>query len=71
MFRHDPVAVPLAIEVALDYWQSLPKEQSGNDERRFVGAPLLIPPQNSIRKIAKSSTTQFTLDVPHSYLRLI
>lgn len=42
VFRHDPVVTPLAIEVALDYWQSLPGEQSGRDERRFTSAPLLI-----------------------------
>lgn len=42
VFRNDPVVTPLAIEVALDYWQSLPGEQSGKDERRFTGAPLLI-----------------------------
>lgn len=42
VFRHDPVVTPLAIEVALDYWQSLPGEHSGRNERRFTGAPLLI-----------------------------
>ena len=41
-FRHDPVVTPLALEVALDYWQALPGEESGRENRRFTGTPLLI-----------------------------
>src|ERR1700694_4963930 len=41
-FRHDPVVTPLALEVALDYWQALPGEGSGRGDRRFTGTPLLI-----------------------------
>jgi hypothetical protein len=38
----EQVLTPLALELVLDYWQSLPGEEVGVDNRRFTGAPLLI-----------------------------
>jgi hypothetical protein len=40
--RDEPILTPLALELVLDYWQSLPGEEVGGDDRRFTGAPLLI-----------------------------
>jgi hypothetical protein len=41
-FRDDPLVTPLALELVLEYWQSLPGEETGREDRRFTAAPLLI-----------------------------
>jgi hypothetical protein len=41
-FRHDPVVTPLALEVAMEYWQSLPGEDRGLETRRFSIEPVVI-----------------------------
>jgi len=39
---NDPVLTPLVIEVALEYWESLPGEERGFERRRFSGAPIIV-----------------------------
>jgi hypothetical protein len=42
--QDDPVVTPLVIEVAMEYWQSLPSEHRSDESenRRFSGVPVLI-----------------------------
>jgi len=41
-FQHDAVLTPLVIEVAMEYWQSLPGEEKGFEARRFSSQPVVI-----------------------------
>ena len=41
-FQHDPVVTPIVVEVALEYWQSLPAEERGVENRRFSGEPIVM-----------------------------
>jgi len=41
-FRDDSLVTPLLLELVLEYWQSLPGEEIGGENRRFIAAPLLI-----------------------------
>lgn len=40
--RDDPVLTPLVIEVAREYWESLPGEEMGLEGRRFSSEPVVI-----------------------------
>jgi hypothetical protein len=39
---NDPILTPLVIEVALEYWESLPGEERGFEGRRFSAAPVTV-----------------------------
>jgi hypothetical protein len=40
--QQDSVLTPLVIEIALEYWESLPGEEMGREGRRFIAEPLVI-----------------------------
>ena len=41
-FQHDAVLTPLVIEVAMEFWQSLPGEEKGLEVRRFSSEPVVM-----------------------------